>query len=74
MLIMHTFLENYNDSIAVNHRIMTRARITYKKIPSHISTQLAGSVMSKMIKYFEVMLNILKKFSRARNCRILFGF
>ena len=47
--------------------------MAYKKIPCLTRTaQLAGSVLLKMLKYFEVMLNIFG-ISRVRNCRVLIG-
>ena len=36
-------------------------------------TQLADGLLLKMLRYFEIMLNIFEFFPRERNCRILIG-
>ena len=45
---------------------------THKKIPCHISTQLAGGLLLKKLKYFEVMINIFE-FPGVRIYRVLIG-
>ena len=46
-----------------NHGTIIRTGITCKKIPCLCATQLAGGLLLKKLKYFQVMLNIFE-FSR----------
>ena len=44
-----------------------RTGITCKKIPYYYATQLAGGLLLKKLKYFEVMLNILAGVKKMQN-------
>ena len=50
----------------LNHGTITRTRITCKKSLTICATQLAGSVLLKKLKYFEVILSIFEFSHRVR--------
>ena len=55
--------ENIHENFVSNHGTIIRTGITCKKTLVICATQLAGGLLLKKLKYFEVMLNIFE-FSR----------
>ena len=49
-----------NQFFHLSHGTIIRTGITCKKIPVICATQLAGGSLLKMLKYFEVILNIFE--------------
>ena len=61
--VFTVYMENslrFEISLRSNHGTIIRTGITCKKSLVICATQLAGSLLLKMLKYFEIMLNIFE--------------